>query len=1409
MGVANRIEGFDAGVGSKRPQSGLRHEEPPTPTVTEREWKVARPIDATLASPKATHVVVDRRPGERLGGGDGERFEVLERLGGGGMSIVFLARDTVLHRMVAIKFLTSGGLDTAEALERIRLEARACARLNHENIVRLFDMGTDAGTPFLVMEHLDGRSLDAMLRDERLDTQRAVRIAIDVCRGLSQAHRMGIVHRDLKPSNIFITRDGTVKILDFGVASVADVPDSEGEGFAGTPAYMSPEQWNGQAQDGRTDLWALGVVLFELLTGLLPFSGGSLAALRDAVVAPTPAPSVRHARPDLPAEAEDIVRRALQKDPDARYGTADELLYGLLALEIALSRLRVFHKRQGRSEPAVRSKRPKPDRRQITILSCSLDGAPELSGDSVLDDIDEVLSEFLEMGTTVVRQLEGTLLTSIGPRIVACFGYPMVHEDHAQRALRAASLMVEAIAGCATASAARLAVRIGIDTSVAIVNGIDGSATPQNLLGDAPRVAQWLEQRAGPNEILVGPLSQVLVRNVFHLASLGEASFDGGARSIRIHRVICTKEAPCRFDPVASGALTPFVGRDEELEGLRALWDQARAGNGQLALIVGEPGIGKSRLLEHHLTRTANAPRHIVRCQCWAYFRNSALQPISEGLLSTFGVRSETSKEKLTALEAALAEISPPSTSAHGSLDLASITRETLDAWVVLFLRLAKRRPTILVVEDAHWSDDSTLELLRLLLAAMAKARLMIVVTARPDFREPWSRHSHLRRFALARLSAQQTATMIAFASQGRNLPPPIVAQLVQRADGVPLFIEELTHRVADALGEAGPEDAARAGGALSTRIPATLEASLRARLDVLPQDAQDVAQLVAVLDRDAGYDVMAKVWEHAEESLRTGLRQLVEADILRRGDEGDGPCAARYRFKHVLVKDAAYQSLTKGKRRALHRRAAEVLIEHAPRVGERNPELLAAHFVEGGCHEDAVVYFHRAGERALARSANVDAAAHCRRAIAQLRHLPEGRARDQRELALHLALGRALLATNWSTDIRRVYARIRELGRDEGGDGAGADGAGADGAGGALPFPSLLGLWRFYSLAGEIALAAELGRQLMAHAQMSADPGAMLLAHIAMGMRSILEGDFEGCQSHEKAARSFYDEQAHGELAFHAGVDPWVDSGMCLACSSWVLGRADEALRYATDAVRQARRKKHVFSLALALLHLGNLHNCRGEHDLARKRADEASRLGEEHGLDAVLALAKVVRGWSRRAKGARGAVREIREGLTGQLESGRMTAITLCYMTLAWAQWKDGELDEGLRTIDEAMVLVAKGERTAEVELLRLRGEILLAKGADPSSVLELFERGLVIAQGQRATGWALRLSHSYARLLARLSRTAEAKAALAPALAALTEGRDTADVREARAFLDSLELCEPLELREPREATSSRGG
>ncbi|MDC0666996.1 protein kinase domain-containing protein [Nannocystis radixulma] len=1333
------------------------------------------------------------KKGDRMGGDDGQRFELLERLGAGGMGVVYLARDTLLDRPVAIKFILQAPTDENghELVERFRAEARASARLSHENIVRVFDLGSASGVPFLVMEYLEGRPLDAVLAEGPLDAARVVQVLIDIARGLSHAHRAHIVHRDLKPANVFVTRDGRAKIVDFGLASVvAGRDDSQTSPLSGTPRYMSPEQWRGEDQDGRTDLWAVGVMLFEMLSGRSPFWRDHLSEVRANVLAATPAPPLRSLRPELPELAEDVAARALAKDMARRFGTAEELLDALVGLELALAR-----PLRARDEPAERPRaRRAVERRQVTLMSCSLVEVLALAEQVDADGYADLLDGFLDICATVARQLDGAVVTAHGGHALVCFGWPATHEDDAERALRAGFLIVDSTRGLTGKDGAGLAARIGICSGSVVADKREHEAAPR-LLGELPHVATWLEGQAVAHEILISGRARALVRGTIEVEPRGERRPAGGGRSIEVLRALRPSRTVSRFDRAAQ-ALTPLVGREAEIDTLRGLWAQVREGRGQFVKLSGEAGIGKSRLVQTLRAYTAGEAHQRLVCQCWPQFRNSALHPLLEAAMRSMDIEPETpAADRLARVEAALAGLRVPLAEyvplfaavlsiplnehyAAPQLSPDLLKNRVQEALIRTLLALAAQRPTLLVVEDLHWSDQSTLELLELLVARMADAPLMVLATARPEFAPNWPARPHLHRLALRRLSPGQTAEMVALAARGQALPEELVQQLIARADGIPLFVEEITQTAAEVWQREQQESQARAARSALAAIPATLQELLLARLDRLQEAGREVAQLGAVLGRDFPYALLRHASDRDDETLRTGLMQLVEAGIVRvEGSEQ----AARYVFRHALIQEAALGSLLRPRRQYLHQQATRAILGHFPELAELQPELLAHHFVEAGDLEPALEWLEKAGQKAVRRSANTDAVSHYSRAIALLRARPEGDARDRKELALQLALGAPMMATRGyaAPEVHDTYARARELCRRAGDD--------------AQLFPSVLGLWQFYMVGGAAEISANLGRQLVAQAETTDNRTMLMLAYRALGTSQMLLGEIAGCRELTEKGLALYDRQEHGALALRYGQDPGVTNGLYLAWVLWFLGYPDQAVQRAREALRLAHEIDHPLSIAFAMNYLATIHNYRGEFDVARDLADRAERVATEHKLQLWLAMCQIQRGWAQLGVGLRDAgASELAEGVAKWTRTGAQAGISFFQAALIWGLWRAGRHDEAIRKVDEVEEFMRRsGERFFEAEVLRLRGELLLSTGmtSGTRTAEDCFRRGLEVARRQQARAWELRLALSHARLLILRGSNGEARELVSGVYEWFTEGLETADLREARALLEQL--------------------
>ncbi|MCB9759409.1 MAG: protein kinase [Alphaproteobacteria bacterium] len=1308
--------------------------------------------------------------GERFGGDDDGRFEVLSEIGSGGMGVVFLVRDTLLERRVAAKFISlQGRASTApDALRRLRLEARASARLNHENLVRVFDLGSAEGVPFLIMEYLEGESLAATLRQGRMDAARAVRVMIDVARGLAHAHRLGVLHRDLKPGNVFLAQHGQAKILDFGLADfLVPAGGAEIEGgrvICGTPTHMAPEQWTLTSQDSRVDIWAAGVMLFEMLTGRLPFDGADNLAIRDAVLDADTPPSVKTLRPDLPDEAERLIARTLQRDPDQRMGTAEELLDALVGLELALQ-----------EDGAARGPTARPAvRRRITLLSCSPHALMERSGELGPDGLAELLERMLAVVTTVVRELDGTVVSVVGGQIVVSFGWPDSHEDDAHRALRAATLIAQSVPG----------LRFGVHADLVLAaQRVIGEGEQTVLLGEAPYVAALLEGLAEANDILVSDRTLPLLSGQWEIEEHSVHTLDSADRRMEVFRVLGQRQLANRFELLQAHSLTPLVGRDSELASLLGCWARATDGVGQLVEVRGPAGIGKSRLVWAARAQLEREGPLRLSCQCWPQHRNTALRPILEGMLRSMGVNTGDGADEVRhKVMETLRSLGLDPQSGVGALlvflglplpeDWAApvsspdlLKKQVMDLIVSVVLASAEQHAALVIVEDLHWADASTLELLELLSQRAAAARLMVLTTSRPEFTPSWPVTERVTRLTLTPLSSGETAALAVLRST-RKLPKEVVDAVVSRAAGVPLFIEELVRMVGELMeqGEVTRE-------VLAESVPETLSGLLAARLDRLGAAGREVVGLAAVLGRDFSWERIAKATFADQATLQQGLHQLVEAGILRPRLQSDQP---HYVFRHALLHDAALNALPRDQYKQFHLRAATSLEEDFPDVAEQNPEILGHHYARAGQVEPAIAALQKAASRAVARSAGADAAAHYQRAIELLLTLPAGAERDRRELTLRLALGAPLMGVRGyaNPEVHQNYARARELCLAQGDD--------------ARLFPSVLGLWQFYMVGGEAEASARLGRQLLGQATAANQPVMLMLAHRGLGTSLMLLGDIDACRGHCEAGLTLYDPEAHGGLVLKYGQDPAVTCGLYLGWCLWFLGHADAAVREASRALETARRLEHPLSIAFALNYLATVHNYRGEYDIARAMADEALAVSVDHKLALWEAMSHIQRGWSLIGSGARvDGAEELKSGVAGWTATGARAGLTFFLAALVWGLWRSDQLDEAMSTIEQMEAFIAeKKERFFESELLRLRGEVTLSRS--PTAVDEAercYRRGLEVARAQKARAWELRLATSYGRLLLSTDRAGEVEHILGPALDWFAEGLETADLIEAR--------------------------
>ncbi|MBI3303956.1 MAG: AAA family ATPase, partial [Deltaproteobacteria bacterium] len=969
-------------------------------------------------------------------------------------------------------------------------------------------------------------------------------------------------------------------------------------------------------------------------------------------------------------------------------------------------------------------------------------------------------------------------------------------------------------------------VRIGIHTGLVVVGEIgEGGKHEQLALGDTPNIAARLQGLAEPDTVVISAATHRLIAGLLDCQDLGLQTLKGISTPVQVYQVMGESGMRSRIDVAVTTGLTPLVGREEEVGLLLKRWEQAKAGEGQVVLLSGEAGIGKSRLLQVLKERIAGEAHVRVECRCSPYYQNSALYPMIEHLQRLLEFRREDSaEEKLSKLERALEQygfdvkdaapffaslLSLPA--ARFGLDVPSATlpvltpqrqkQKTLEALLAWLLKEAERQPVRFDVEDLQWADPSTLEFLGFLIDQVPTVRILVLLTFRPDFHPPWTMLSHLTQLTLNRLARKQVEVMVERVTGGKTLPAEILQQVVAKTDGVPLFVEELTKMVLESGLYVG---ATHASPSLPLAIPTTLQDSLMARLDRLAT-VKEVAQLGATLGREFSYELIQAVSPGDEASLQQALAKLVEAELLYQ--RGLAP-QARYIFKHALIQEAAYQSLLKSKRYQYHKQIAQVLEERFAETREIQPELLAHHYTEASLVAQAIPYWQRAGQRAVERSANVEAIAHLTKGLELLKTLPDTPERAQQELTLQIALGGPLMATKGygAPEMEKAFARARELCQQLG----------------ETPqlFPVLFGLWIFYVVRrAELQTAHKLGEQLLRLAQSVQDPALLLEAHFAVGMTLFWLGELASAREHWKQSIALYDPQQHNPHAFLYGHDPGVHCLCYMASALWCLGYPDQALTRSHEALALAQELSHPFSLALALGFASWLHQLRREEQVVQERVEAQITLSTEQGFAAELAWGTILRGWALAEQGQGGeGIAQIHQGMAAWRATGAELWWPHFLTLLAEAHRKVGQIEEGLTVLAEAQTTVNKTEeRFWEAELYRLKGELSLKsrqvkasqdksgvetspeqvkasqdKSEDWSPELEAeecFRQAIAIARRQQAKSLELRAVMSLARLWQQQGKKAEAQQMLAEIYGWFTEGFDTVDLKEAKALLEEL--------------------
>ncbi|MEE8551264.1 MAG: AAA family ATPase, partial [Gemmatimonadota bacterium] len=967
-----------------------------------------------------------------------------------------------------------------------------------------------------------------------------------------------------------------------------------------------------------------------------------------------------------------------------------------------------------------------PERRQLTAMHCDLLGSTTLSQHLDPEDLSAILRAYHECCSRSITRFEGQVVQYTGG-ILAYFGYPLAHEDDAERAIRAGLDIIDAVAELEPPHPeVSLEVGIGIATGLVVAGEAVGSDTfhEQLAIGETPNLAKRLQGLAEPNTLVVAADTRELAHDAFEYVRVSTEGLAGFSRSVATWHVIGPSRAQSRFEAFHPPPLTPLVGRAEEIALLGRRWQQAAAGEGQVALLSGDPGIGKSRIAEALQEIVAMHRHNSVRCQCSPYYKSSALYPIIRQLTFAAGLvpedpmdrrldkleallsRLTLSTEAMVPLFAALLAI--PVEGRYPPLNVAPGRQKdmTLAAYVDYVAELAVERPVLFILEDVHWIDPTTRELVDTLVDQTQELPLLLVITFRPEFSPPWTAQTHVTLLTVNRLGRRQSEAMVVQAAGGKPFPEELLTQIVSKTDGVPLFIEEVTRAVLETGLLREDKDGYRLTRPISPlAVPNTLQASLLARLDRLAS-VKEVAQIGAVIGRQFSYELLAAVSPLDDEALQDALQQVTDAELLFR--RGTAP-KAMYTFKHALVQEAAYSSLLRSKRQTLHATVAQVLEERFPETANTEPELLAHHYTEAGDLEHAVAYWQRAGERAHEQSANLEAIGHLTTGIAVLQGLPDNQERARQELEFQVSLGSAIVCAKSHTAVeaQAAYTRAREL-CEQLGD---------------VPelIPTLFGLWRFYVARSSLVEASELAMELLRLAEETDDAVRHVLAYYALGFTATCKGELADARHHFEKGTAQYSPSQRSADVYRAAQDPGVACRSWGSVTEWLLGFPDQAQDRMRESVALAEEIEDSFSLAYAKVIGAIVSEVCGNDAESKKMAQSGIDLAVEKGFPLWSVFGQISRNWILfKEEHTASMFDELCENVSAQ--SALISSFAPYFMTrLALAYRQAEQIEEGLHVLDSAQSLVegrlleGRGERWWEAEIHRLQGELLVSKSSE----------------------------------------------------------------------------------------------
>src|SRR5438477_9009747 len=1003
----------------------------------------------------------------------------------------------------------------------------------------------------------------------------------------------------------------------------------------------------------------------------------------------------------------------------------------------------------------VRDSRPV-ERRQLTVLFCDLVGSTALSARLDPEDFSAIIAGYRRCISETVDFFDGFVARHHGDGAMVYFGYPQAHEDDAERAVQASLALVQAVSALPTKE--KLSARVGIATGLALVGDMSDSAVSEEhgILGDTPNLAARLQSLAQPGGVIISDRTKTIAGPQFEYRDLGKVEIKGFAKPVAAWQVACKTTVTSRSHALESGDLLPLIGRDEEMGLLLRRWERDRSGEGQVVLLSGEPGIGKSRLTVALSEQLAREPHIRLRYFCSPQHTDSALYPVIGEIMRAAGFAHDDSPQaKTEKLDALLAQsstspqdgalfaemLSLPPSGLYPAIEVEPQLRrqKTLNALASHIETLERINPVLMILEDAHWADPTSLELFARAVDLAVSHRLLILVTFRPEFSAPWIGRPHVTALTLNRLTRRDIDSLIEGVVGTRSLPARIRQDIIERTEGIPLFAEEITKAVLDAEGESDAQRTFAGAPTPVVTVPASLQASLMSRLDRLGP-AKDVAQVAAAIGREFPYTLLAAVAGKPEVELNSALDRLIAAGLLFR--QGTPPHAS-YLFKHALVQDAAYSTLLREPTRVLHAGIAEILESQFAETAESQPELLARHYTKADLIEKSARLWGKAGRRSQERSALIEAAEQLSQALAQIATLPSTPDLRREQIILHVALLNTLMHVKGyaAPETKAAVAQVRALIEQ-------AERLGEPPDDPSLLLSALFGQWiiNFISFNGDVA--RELAARFLVLGEKEEKAVPLMIGHRTMGSTLAFMGDLVPARAHYNEALALYRPAEHRQLMTRFGQDLRVT---CLAFRSmalWLLGYPDAALKDADCALMEARQIEHAATLMFTLNFPILVNTYCGNYHSANEHLKELVALAEEKGATFRKAEGVLRRGYILTLTGkATKAVEIVTSGIDLWRSAGSAIFTPEQEFRLAIAHGDSGQFDDAWRCIGKAMTAMqATGERWCEAEAHRVAGEIALkSPQREVTKAQAYFEHALAVARAQKAKSWELRAAMS----------------------------------------------------------------